>query len=133
MPKKNGVSEYALEKMNDEREALNVGGEMSRDDSEHNSVTSSVTSHHRKKKLDDDEDEEPTKEETVSSSWLGQSQERQDLLVYYARNSTMHGIPSIVGSKLYRGRHIFWIIIVCMMALFLGTVIYWQMSDYYNY
>ena len=28
----------------------------------------------------------------------------KNLLVYYARHSTMHGIPSIVGSKLYRGR-----------------------------
>lgn len=28
----------------------------------------------------------------------------KDLLVYYARHSTMHGIPSIVGSRLYRGR-----------------------------
>ncbi|GFS10528.1 hypothetical protein ElyMa_001325400 [Elysia marginata] len=28
----------------------------------------------------------------------------QDLLVYYAKNSTMHGIPTIVGSELYRGR-----------------------------
>ncbi|GFN75923.1 degenerin unc-8, partial [Plakobranchus ocellatus] len=57
----------------------------------------------------------------------------KDLLVYYAKNSTMHGIPTIVGSELYRGRHIFWIIVVCVMAIFLGTVIYWQMSDYYDY
>lgn len=56
-----------------------------------------------------------------------------DLLVYYAKNSTMHGIPTIVGSELYRGRHIFWIVVVGVMAIFLGTVIYWQMSDYYNY
>ncbi|RUS79052.1 hypothetical protein EGW08_013178, partial [Elysia chlorotica] len=49
----------------------------------------------------------------------------QDLLVYYAKNSTMHGIPSIVGSELYRGRHFFWITVVGVMAIFLGTVIYW--------
>ncbi|XP_076455797.1 bile acid-sensitive ion channel-like [Babylonia areolata] len=57
----------------------------------------------------------------------------RDLLVYYARHSTMHGIPSIVGSRLYRGRRIFWCCVVCVMAMLLVTVIYWQMSDFYRY
>ncbi|PVD35949.1 hypothetical protein C0Q70_02918 [Pomacea canaliculata] len=57
----------------------------------------------------------------------------KDLLVYYARHSTMHGIPSIVGSRLYRGRRVFWIGVVCVMAILLVTVIYWQMSDFYRF
>ncbi|KAK7093044.1 hypothetical protein V1264_008700 [Littorina saxatilis] len=57
----------------------------------------------------------------------------RDLLVYYARHSTMHGIPSIVGSRLYKGRRIFWCVVVCVMAILLVTVIYWQMSDFYRY
>ncbi|KAL8579750.1 hypothetical protein ACOMHN_066563 [Nucella lapillus] len=63
----------------------------------------------------------------------GEKPEVRDLLVYYARHSTMHGIPSIVGSKLYRGRRIFWCCVVCVMAILLVTVIYWQMSDFYRY
>ncbi|CAG5136033.1 unnamed protein product [Candidula unifasciata] len=45
----------------------------------------------------------------------------------------MHGIPTIVGSELYRGRHIFWSCVVCVMAFLLGTVIYFQMRNYYDY
>ncbi|XP_071104046.1 acid-sensing ion channel 5-like [Haliotis cracherodii] len=57
----------------------------------------------------------------------------KNLLIYYARHSTMHGIPSIVGSRLYRGRSIFWCIVVMVMAILLVTVIYCQMSDFYRY
>ena len=40
----------------------------------------------------------------LSPTEEGEKPAVRDLLVYYARHSTMHGIPSIVGSRLYRGR-----------------------------
>ncbi|ESO92005.1 hypothetical protein LOTGIDRAFT_163011 [Lottia gigantea] len=55
------------------------------------------------------------------------------LLKHYARNSSMHGVPSIVDTQLYRGRHIFWVIVVLVMAALLVTTIYVQLSDYYRY
>ncbi|KAL8592556.1 hypothetical protein ACOMHN_030241 [Nucella lapillus] len=77
---------------------------------------------------------------STESSWLSSSTNQdddkpavRDLLVYYARHSTMHGVPSIVGSRLYRGRRLFWCFVVCVMALLLVTVIFWQMSDFYRY
>ena len=43
-----------------------------------------------------------------SANGDGEKPAVRDLLVYYARHSTMHGIPSIVGSRLYRGRRSVW-------------------------
>ncbi|XP_076437335.1 bile acid-sensitive ion channel-like [Babylonia areolata] len=73
------------------------------------------------------------KQQDSSHEEDGEKPAVRDLLVYYARHSTMHGIPSIVGSRLYRGRRIFWCCVVCVMAILLVTVIYWQMSDFYRY
>ncbi|KAK6970755.1 acid-sensing ion channel 5-like isoform X1 [Biomphalaria glabrata] len=115
--------DYPMSTM-EEREVLNSEplSNGSRPPSTVLATNNSSPTHEKKRKfLDEDEDEEPVK------------LTNRDLLVYYAQNSTMHGVPSIVGSELYRGRHVFWMFVVCVMALFLGTVIYWQMSDYYNY
>ncbi|KAH9519250.1 hypothetical protein Btru_075052 [Bulinus truncatus] len=111
--------DYPMSTM-EEREALNsesVGNGSRPASSVVNTNNSSPVLEKKRKFIDEDDEEEPVK----------------DLLVYYAQNSTMHGVPSIVGSELYRGRHVFWMFVVCIMALFLGTVIYWQMSDYYKY
>ncbi|XP_059145396.1 acid-sensing ion channel 5-like [Physella acuta] len=112
---------YPLSTM-DEREALNPDSQEAGSRPASVVVANNSPAHEKKKIYEaDNDDEEPVK------------LTNRDLLVYYAQNSTMHGVPSIVGSELYRGRHIFWMFVVCVMALFLGTVIYWQMSDYYNY
>ncbi|BFZ22505.1 hypothetical protein BsWGS_25544 [Bradybaena similaris] len=91
--------------------------EGSSSDSPSTALTQGNHNKHKKKIYDDDDDDQPVK----------------DLLMYYAKNSTMHGIPTIVGSELYRGRHIFWSCVVCVMALLLGTVVYFQMRNYYDY
>ncbi|KAK6182491.1 hypothetical protein SNE40_010170 [Patella caerulea] len=79
-----------------------------------------------KKYVEEDDD---TVTETKGKSAI----EVRDLLVHYAKHSTMHGVPSIVGSKLYRGRNIFWVIVVLVMGALLVTTIYVQLSDYYRY